>query len=157
MPLSVVGTIMGLPLALDMAAPSFLLKSPVRKSLVGTEKSAERPTRSKVPSQSVKKNTLLFLMGPPRLPPSIFRMPLGLSFTPARFSSQVYARSALLLWNANALPWNGFVPDFVVTLTPAPPVIPSSASKLLLHLLTSSTLPPDGTYPSSSSIVNSIV
>ena len=41
----------------------------------------------------MKKNSLLFLIGPPTLPPSIFRMPLGFFVTPARFSSHVYARS----------------------------------------------------------------
>ena len=45
----------------------------------GRKTVAERPTRSKVPSQSVKKNSLLFLIGPPRLPPSMFRMLFGLS------------------------------------------------------------------------------
>ena len=54
----------GLPLAFEICAPSILLKSPVRKSSVGTENRPERPTRSNVPSQSVKKNSLLLLDGP---------------------------------------------------------------------------------------------
>ena len=94
-------------------------------------------TRSNVPSQFVKKNNLFFLMGPPRLAPSMFRVPFGLSLTPARFSSQVNARSALLSCMANALPRNWLVPDFVMTVTAAPPVMPCSASKLLVAMLTS--------------------
>ena len=79
MPPSVVGTMMGLPAAFRIGAPSIRLKSPLRKSAVGTEKSSEKPTRSNVPSQSAKKNSLFFLIGPPRLPPSMLRMPFGFS------------------------------------------------------------------------------
>src|SRR6266851_3753951 len=128
------------PLASEIVAPSFLLKSPVRKSSAGTEKREERPTRSKVPSQSEKKNSLPFLMGPPRLPPSMLRMLLGFFVTPARFSSHQKARKALSECKAKALPWNWLVPDLVVTVTAAPPVIPCSASKVLVEILTSSTL-----------------
>ena len=102
-PPSVVGTRMGVPAALRIGAPSIRLKSPLRKSAVGTEDSTEKPVRSNVPSQFPKKNSLFFLIGPPRLPPSMLRLPSGLSVTPARFSSQVNVRSALLSYIANAV------------------------------------------------------
>src|SRR5438876_1822874 len=111
-PPSVVGTGIGLPLASKICAPSTLLKSPARKSSVGTEKSRLALTRSKVPSQSVKKKSLFFTIGPPMLPPSIFRMLPGFFFTPARFSSHRKARKALLSCRPKALPWNLLVPDF---------------------------------------------
>ena len=136
-PPCVVGTRIGLPLALRIGAPSILLKSPRRKSAVGTEEVTKRFTRSNVPSQSPKKNSLFFLMGPPILPPSMLRWPFGFSVTPARFSSHKNARSLLLSCMANALPRISLVPLFVITVTAAPPVIPVSASKLLVAMLTS--------------------
>ncbi len=133
-PPSVVGTRIALPFALRIGAPSILLKFPVRKSAVGTEESSELFTRSNVPSQSVKKKSLFFWMGPPMLAPSMLRTPLGLFFTPARFSSQRKARRALLSWPAKALPRNELVPALVTTVTAAPPVMPCSASKLLVEM-----------------------
>src|SRR5207237_1919107 len=129
-PPSVVGTIITRTVAFMIGDPSFLLKSTARKSSVGTVKSEDRPTRSKAPSQSVKKNSLLFLIGPPILPPSRLRILLGFFVTPARFSSHQKLRNALSEWKPKVLPWNWFVPDLVVTVTAAPPVIPCSASKL---------------------------
>src|SRR5215203_1448932 len=104
---------MGLPLAARICGPSILLKFPERKSAVGTDDRTPRLTRSNVPSQSAKKNSLFRLIGPPMLPPSMLRVPLGLSVTPARFSSQVNARHALLSCIANTLPRKLFVPDLV--------------------------------------------
>ena len=78
--------------------------------------------------------------------PSMFRLPSGFSLTPARFSSHVNARNALLSCKTVALPRNWFVPDFVITVTAAPPVMPCSASKLLVAMLTSWMLSTGGTY-----------
>src|SRR3954468_13927847 len=129
-PPSVVGTRIGLPAALRIGFPRKRLKFPFRTSGVGTDDSTELLTRSKVPSQFVKKNHLFFLIGPQRLAPLLFRVPSGFSLTPARFSSQVNARSALLSCSMVAEPRKKLVPDFVMTVTAAPPVIPCSASKL---------------------------
>ena len=136
-PPSVVGTKMGLPEASRIWAPRNCEKSPVRRAAVGTVARTKRFDRSKVPSQSVKKNSLLFLMGPPMLPPSMFRMFLGFFATLARFSSHRKARVALLLCMAKRLPCKSLVPDLVTTVTAAPPVMPCSASKLLVEMLTS--------------------
>ena len=137
---------MVLPFALRIGAPSIRLKFPVRKSAVGTEERSELFTRSNVPSQSVKKNSLFFWMGPPMLPPSMLRTPLGFFLIPARFSSQRNARRALLSWLAKALPRNELVPDLVTTVTAAPPVMPCSASKLLVEMCTSWMLSTGATY-----------
>src|SRR5438105_6226038 len=145
-PPSVVGIRMGVPAELKIGAPSMRLKLPLRESAVGTDARRELPTRSKVPSQFPKKNSLFFLIGPPRLPPSMFRLPFGLFVTPARFSSHVNVRKALLSYIANAVPRRRFVPDFVITVTAAPPVIPCSASKLLVEMFTSWMLSTGGTY-----------
>ena len=145
-PPSVVGIRMGVPAALRIGAPSIRLKFPVRKSAVGTEDRREKPVRSNVPSQFPKKNSLFFLIGPPRLTPSMLRLPSGLSVTPARFSSHVNVRSALLSCIANAVPRRLFVPDLVMTVTAAPPVMPCSASKLLVEMFTSWMLSTGGTY-----------
>src|SRR3982074_907212 len=64
-PPSVVGTMMAAPLESIIGAPSFLLKSPVRKSSAGTEKSADRPTTPQHHSHREHKNNLSFLMRPP--------------------------------------------------------------------------------------------
>ena len=40
----------------------------------------EKPTRSNVPSQFAKKNSLFFLIGPPRLPPLMLRVVFGFSW-----------------------------------------------------------------------------
>ena len=56
------------------------------------------------------------------------------------------ARSLLLSCIANALPWKSLVPDFVITVTAAPPVMPCSASKLLVEMFTSWMLSTGGTY-----------
>ena len=140
MPPSVVGTMIGAPAALRIGAPSVRLKLPLLKSAVGTAKLLEKPVRSKVPSQLVKKNNLLFSIGPPRLTPLMLRLPSGFSLAPARFSSHVNARIAVLSKVVNAVPRKKFVPDLVMTVTAAPPVIPCSASKLLVEILTSCTL-----------------
>src|SRR5262245_35041578 len=145
-PPSVVGIIMGLPFLSLICAPSLLVKSPLLKSAGGTEKSEEKPTRSKVPSQSAKKNSLFFRMGPPMLPPSMFRMILGFLACLARFSSHRKARKALLSWKPKRLPWYWLVPDFVTTVMAAPPVMPCSASKLLVETLTVSMLSTGATY-----------
>src|SRR5574337_1236041 len=112
---SVVGTRMGLPEVSRIWPPRKLDKSPLKYCFGGTDSSLERFARSKRPSQSAKKNHLSFLMGPPMLPPSMFWMVLGLFVTPARFSSHVKARVALLLWKPKMLPWNSLVPDLVRT------------------------------------------
>jgi hypothetical protein len=103
-PPSVVGTGIVRPLASKISGPSFLLKSPARRSAVGTEKSEEKPERSKVPSQLAKKNSLFFFIGPPMFAPSIFRIPLGLIFTPARFSSHRKDLKAAFWCRAKAAP-----------------------------------------------------
>src|SRR3954453_8199213 len=123
-PPSVVGTMIGLPAALRIGLPRNLLKFPFRTSGVGTELSTELLVRSNVPSQFVKKNHLFFLIGPPALAPSMFRLPSGFSVSPARFSSQVNARNALLSCKTVAVPRNWLVPDFVITVTAAPPSLP---------------------------------
>ena len=88
----------GLPEASRIWSSRNWEKSPLRRAAVGTEARTKRFDRSKVPSQSAKKNSLFFLMGPPMLPPSMFRMFFGFLLTPERFSSQMKARVALLLW-----------------------------------------------------------
>ena len=45
-----------------------------------------------------------------------------------------------------AEPWKLFVPDFVITVTAAPPAIPCSASKLLVDTLTVSIVSVGDTY-----------
>jgi hypothetical protein len=65
---------------------------------------------------------------------------------PARFSSHVNVRSALLSLSQRPVPRSVFVPDFVMTVTAAPPVMPCSASKLLVAMLTSWMLSTGGTY-----------
>ena len=76
--------------------PSMRLKSPVRKSAVGTENRLERFTRWNVPSQFAKKNSLFLMMGPPRFAPSSCWLSFGLSVTPPKFSSQVKARKRIV-------------------------------------------------------------
>jgi hypothetical protein len=105
----------------------------------------ERFTRSNVPSQFPKKNSLFFLIGPPRFPPVMFRLSLGLSVTPEKFSSQVNARKASLPYRVNKAPRKSFVPDLVTTVMAAPPVMPCSASKSFVEMLTSSMLSTGGT------------
>ena len=53
---------------------------------------------------------------------------------------------ASLLNPVNTAPRKSFVPDFVITVTAAPPVIPCSASKLFVEMFTSSMLSTGGTY-----------
>jgi hypothetical protein len=69
----------------------------------------------------------------------------GFSGRPERFSSQVNVRMALLSNMVKPVPRKLFVPDFVITVTAAPPVMPCSASKLLVAMLTSWTASTGGT------------
>ena len=85
------------PLASRICAPSMRLKSPVRKSVAGTENRFVRPERSNVPSQFPKKNSLFFTIGPPKFPPVALRLSSGLWARPEKFSSQVKVRMASLV------------------------------------------------------------
>ena len=78
--------------------------------------------------------------------PSVCWVSFGFSVMPPKCSSHVNVRNASLVYEPNAPPRKSFVPDFVMTVTAAPPVMPCSASKLLVEMLTSSMLSTGGTY-----------
>ena len=56
--------------------------------------------------------------------------------TPAALFWNVLALSSSWLRRKKPEPWSWFVPDFVSTVTAAPPAMPWSASKLLVETLT---------------------
>src|SRR5215468_5133019 len=66
-------------------------------------------------SSLTKKNSLSFLIGPPRLPPNWFCLNDGLTV-----SKKFRASSALLRKNSYADPCSSLVPDFVTAFTTAP-------------------------------------
>ena len=75
-------------------------------------------------------------MGPPRVTVPMLRLVSGLSPELA----QLRARRLSFSNSQLPVPWNSLVPDFVSTVTAAPPARPCSASKLLVETLTVSTV-----------------
>src|SRR5580704_15685933 len=79
------GTLGPIPAAVDVqtvapgtTGPRYLLKSPALMSSVGTISVKPSELCCQVPSQFAKKKSLFFLIGPPRVTPSLLRMPVFL-------------------------------------------------------------------------------
>ena len=91
--------------------------------------------RWNTPSQLAKKNSLSFLIGPPKFPPISLRISFGLLVGGSpfafdlQFTSNASQESKCWLWlYQNSTPWRSFVPDLVMTSTAAEPAIPFSGS-----------------------------
>ena len=78
-------------------------------------------------SVSKKTNNLSFLMGPPMVPPKIWRTSGGLmAATPVAVGSR--ASSVRLRKNQKNVPWKSLVPLLVMVLTTPPEARPNSAA-----------------------------
>src|SRR2546425_2393344 len=99
------------------------LKSPARSRAVGTVSVKGKGDASFQCSYEVNVKSLFFMMGPPNVPPYIFRLVPRkfVSFAPAvRLSvGSVRALNLGLRQFAIAVPWYSFVPGFMFrTITP---------------------------------------
>ncbi len=64
-------------------------------------------------SESKKKNSLLRLIGPPRLPPKWFTVERGFWFPGVALVKKSAAFRRAPFQSSYKFPWNWFVPDFV--------------------------------------------
>src|SRR4051812_774816 len=102
------------PTTVEYLGSSRLEKSPWRQA-IGMMVVAETlggDARRK-PRESAKKNSLSFLIGPPKVPPNWFQRIGERKFWPTvQLRAQLLAFSLSLRKVSNRLPWNWLVPDF---------------------------------------------
>jgi len=81
----------------------------------------------RVASKSPKKNARFFMSGPPKLPPNWFWLFVGFGWF-ARFAKKLFESNLSSRKKSYAVPWNWFVPAFVLTTMAAPGDQPYSAA-----------------------------
>src|SRR5215471_2070504 len=89
----------------------------------------------RVPCQLAKRKVLFFRIGPPSVPPYIFRRSSGVGWLGRR--KKLRASTASLRRNSKAVPWILLVPERMVAFTTAPAEWPYSAEYVLVSTLNS--------------------
>src|ERR1035437_6487163 len=103
-------------------------KLPTRSSSLGTVVVTGNGTRSRKPSYQPEKNSLFLRMGPVSSVEKSFHW-CCMALMPAALLCVKLASNLLLRTYSERVPWNSFVPPFMVILRTPPPVSPNDASE----------------------------